>query len=168
MRIDELVQDALDRVAGVVSDLLEEIPTAALTWRADAEANTVAWLVWHLTRVQDDHVGGVFDVEQTWTAAGWTDRFGLPFGDAIGYGMDPAEVSRVDVPADLLLGYHQAVHARCRELLAGVSAADLDRVVDDAWDPPVTLGARLVSVLSDTLQHAGQASFVRGLASRAD
>ena len=51
--------------------------------------------------------------------------------------------------------------------VAGLGEADLDRVVDTRWDPPVTLGVRLVSVVSDSLQHAGQASFVRGLLQRA-
>lgn len=166
MPIDELLNDAFDRIAGVVAGVLDDVPDAVLTWRADAEANTVAWLVWHLSRVQDDHVCGAFGVEQVWTSDGWADRLDLPFGEEIGYGQDPAEVARVVVPAELLRGYHRAVHRRCGELLAGVTAEDLDRVVDEDWDPPVTLGARLVSVLSDTLQHAGQAAFVRGLASR--
>jgi hypothetical protein len=36
-------------------------------------------------------------------------------------------------------------------------------VVDASWDPPVTLGVRLVSVISDDLQHAGQAAYLRGM-----
>ena len=59
-----------------------------------------------------------------------------------------------------------AVHARTVAFLEGVSAEDLDRVVDERWDPPVTLGVRLVSVLDDDLQHAGQAAYARGLLAR--
>jgi hypothetical protein len=44
-----------------------------------------------------------------------------------------------------------------------VTPADLDRVVDKRWDPPVTLGVRLVSVVDDDAQHVGQAAYVRGL-----
>ncbi len=55
------------------------------------------------------------------------------------------------------------MHARTAEFVAGLSAADLDRVVDESWDPPVTLGVRLVSVVDDDAQHAGQAAYVRGL-----
>ena len=55
------------------------------------------------------------------------------------------------------------MHARTVAHLAGLSEADLDRVVDERWDPPVTLGVRLVSVISDDLQHAGQAAYLRGL-----
>ena len=47
-----------------------------------------------------------------------------------------------------------------------VTDADLDRVVDERWDPPVTLAVRLVSVLADGLEHAGQAAYIRGVAER--
>jgi hypothetical protein len=36
-------------------------------------------------------------------------------------------------------------------------------VVDDSWDPPVTVSIRLVSILADDLQHAGQAAYARGV-----
>ena len=69
---------------------------------------------------------------------------------------------RVD-DLDLLVGYQDAVHARTLDYLATVDADELGRVVDRRWDPPVTAGARLVSVLGDCLQHLGQASYVKGL-----
>ncbi|HEY7812954.1 MAG TPA: DUF664 domain-containing protein, partial [Nakamurella sp.] len=98
---------------------------------------------------------------------GWAARFALPFPDGVvGYGQKPAEVVLVQPGADDLLGYFEAVHARSVDLLAGVRDADLDRVVDTRWDPPVTLAVRLVSVLSDGLQHVGQAAYVRGVAER--
>ena len=65
--------------------------------------------------------------------------------------------------AQALIDYHQAVAERTRTFLAGLRPADLDRVVDEAWDPPVTLGVRLVSVIGDDLEHVGQAAYVRGL-----
>ncbi|OZF03040.1 hypothetical protein CH300_16475 [Rhodococcus sp. 15-1154-1] len=164
----EVLVDAFERVKGVVHDTLDDIPEHALTFRADSEANTVAWLIWHLTRVQDDHVAGVAGSEQVWTADGWSDRFALPFDDgAIGYGQSSDDVAAVTSSADLLRDYHDAVHAKTVAYVQSLSVEDLDRVVDDNWDPPVTLGVRLVSVVSDDLQHAGQAAYVRGLAERA-
>ena len=79
------------------------------------------------------------------------------------YGHSPEEVARVRAPAELLAGYHAAVADRTAEYVRGLTAADLDRVVDEHWDPPVTLGVRLVSVVGDTTQHLGQAAYVRGL-----
>ena len=69
-------------------------------------------------------------------------------------------------PAELLTGYHDAVYEKTVRYVGGLTDDDLDRVVDTAWDPPVTLAVRLVSVISDDLQHAGQAAFARGVLSR--
>ncbi len=139
-----------------------------LTWRADGDANSIAWLVWHLTRIQDDHVADVAGVEQQWLADGWYDRFGLPFApEAHGYGQTSDEVGQVDVDGEVLRGYFDAVDAATTRYVTGLRAEDLDRIVDERWDPPVTLGVRLVSVVDDDIAHAAQAAFVRGLAERA-
>lgn len=159
--------DAYDRIKETVHQTLDGLDPAALTYRIDPEANTVAWLVWHLARVQDDHIAGVADSEQVYIAQGWNDRFGLPFDDdAIGYGQSTEDVGKVDVDADLLVGYVDAVHARTVEYLDTLTAEDLDRVIDENWDPPVTLAVRLISVVSDDLQHIGQAAYIRGVFER--
>ena len=165
MRETDLLVDAFGRIRSLVHGVVEGLAPAQLGLRVDDGANTIAWLVWHLTRVQDDHVADVAGAEQAWTAEGWADRFGLPFDVAdTGFGHSSEEVGqvRVDDPG-LLTGYHDDVHARTVDYVQGLTAADLDRVVDAAWDPPVTLGVRLVSVIGDDLQHAGQAAFVRGI-----
>jgi hypothetical protein len=133
----------------------------------DSEANSIAWLVWHLTRVQDDHVAHVAGTEQAWTSGGWAERFDLPLEMAdIGYDHDSDKVAVVTAGADELRGYHEAVYENTSGFLGELSDADMDRVVDDRWDPPVTLGVRLVSVVADDLQHAGQAAFIRGILDR--
>jgi uncharacterized damage-inducible protein DinB len=160
--------DAFDRVQQTVHAVLNGITLEALHDRVDGATNSIAWLVWHLTRIQDDHLADAFGGDQVWTGQPWYERFALPFPrDAHGYGHSSEQVAqvRVDSP-DLLLGYHDAVHERSLDLLRGVSDADLDRVVDENWDPPVTLAVRLVSVVSDDLQHAGQAALVRGILQR--
>lgn len=164
MRTDELLAAAFDNIAGVVDAAVEGLTPDQLAQSPAPGANSIAWLVWHLTRIQDDHVADVAGSEQVWTADGWARRFDLPFDDAEhGYGMDADDAAKVRADAELLAGYHHAVHARTTEYLATLSDTDLDRVVDTNWDPPVTLGVRLVSVVTDDLQHAGQAAYVRGL-----
>lgn len=163
----DVIADAVGRIHGLVHDILDDIPDDALTYRPDADANTVAWLIWHLTRVQDDHVADAAGSEQVWTADGWDSRFDLPFErSAIGYGHSSDDVAAVTTGAELLRDYHDAVRAKTVAYVESLSADDLDRVVDENWDPPVTLGVRLISVLSDDLQHAGQAAYVRGMFER--
>jgi hypothetical protein len=167
VRSADLLIDAFGRIREVVDSAVDGLTPVQLSWRADRDANTVAWLVWHLTRIEDDHVADAFGTEQVWTTQGWAERFALPFDTAAtGYGHSSAEVAAVRLDRDALSGYHHDVADRVVELLGGVTDDDLDRVVDERWDPPVTLGVRLVSVVSDGLQHAGQAAFVRGLIER--
>lgn len=128
-------------------------------------ANPIAWLVWHLARVQDHHIAELLDTGQLWVDEGWARRFGLePDPSDTGYGHSPAEVQRIrpDGP-QVLLDYLAAVDQRARAMLATLQPADLDRTVDRRWDPPVTLGVRLVSIADDSLQHLGQAAYARGL-----
>jgi uncharacterized damage-inducible protein DinB len=164
----EILVDGFERIRGVVHRALAGLTEEQLTYRVDDEANTIAWLVWHLTRVQDDHVADVAGVEQVWTAGRWADRFGLPFpSKATGYRQSPAEVQAVrGIAADDLAAYHDAVADQTVRYVETLTDGDLDRIVDTSWDPPVTLAVRLVSVISDDLQHAGQASFVRGVLGR--
>ncbi|MET8749892.1 DinB family protein [Streptomyces sp. NPDC059104] len=168
MKGTEVLVDGFARVREVVHEVVDGLSAEELNARTDPAANSIAWLVWHLTRVQDDHVADAAGLAQVWREQGWADRFGLrlPVG-ATGYGHTPRQAAAVRVDEfALLLGYFDAVHEQTLRFVHGLAAADLDRVVDDRWDPPVTLGVRLVSVLADDLQHAGQAAFVRGALER--
>jgi uncharacterized damage-inducible protein DinB len=163
----EVLLDGYERVREVVHEAVDGLDAAALNFRVDPGANTIAWLVWHLSRVQDDHIADVAGLEQVWTAHGWFDRFALPIGpSATGYGDSAQDVAVIQAPAELLTGYYDAVHEQTLRYVRELSDADLSRVVDTRWNPPVTLGVRLVSVISDDLQHAGQAAYLRGVIAR--
>jgi uncharacterized damage-inducible protein DinB len=167
MRTSELLTDAVGRVREQVPGIVEGLNEEALAWRPDPEANSIAWLVWHLTRIEDDHVADVAGTEQVWTDGGWMARFELPLpAEDHGFGHASEQVAVVRASGELLAGYHEAVAERVSSYLSTVTDADLDRVVDDRWDPPVTLGVRLVSVVCEINQHAGQAAYVRGLLER--
>jgi hypothetical protein len=165
MRSADLLADGFSRVREVVHDVVGGLTAEQLAYRPAPEANSIGWLIWHLTRVQDDHVGAAAGIDQVWTAAGWSTRFGLPLDDAaIGYGHSSAEVGVVKVASgDLLTGYHDAVYAQTIDFVRTLTDPDLDRIVDEGWEPPVRLGVRLISVIDDDAQHAGQAAYVRGL-----
>jgi len=159
--------DAFERIRDAVHPAVSGLKLEDLTFRVDREANSIAWLVWHLTRIQDDHVAALSGAAQVWSAGGWAERFALPLDvDDTGYGHDPETVGLVVADSRSLLDYFEDVHAATIAYLTTVTEADLQRVVDTRWDPPVTLGARLVSVIADDLQHVGQAAYVRGIVQR--
>lgn len=164
----DILLDGFGRIRETVHGAVLGLSAEQLNERLDGGANSIAWLIWHLTRVQDDHVSEVAGQPQVWTSRGWSERFGLDLDPAsTGYGHSAAEMSAVRARSPgQLLGYYDAVHEQTLEFLAGVTDADLDRIVDRNWDPPVTLGVRLVSVIDDDAQHGGQAAFVRGVLER--
>lgn len=161
-----LVGDAFGRVEELVDGITDGLSPELATYRPDPEANSIAWLIWHATRVLDGHVADLAGVDQVWPQ--WRDRFGLPFDDfATGYGQSAQEVGQVRVSGELLAGYHHDVQQLTRDYVGKLDGAELDRVVDTNWDPPVTASVRLVSVIGDITQHLGQAAYVKGLAERA-
>jgi uncharacterized damage-inducible protein DinB len=160
----DLLLDALGRVEESMRLTLEGLSPDQLTFRPAQSANSIAWLAWHLTRVQDDHVSELAGRSQAWIADGWHARFNRP-ADAndTGFGDAPDQVATLRPEStQLLLDYYSAVHQRSLEYIRGLSEADLDRVVDERWDPPVTAGVRLVSVVNDCTQHVGQMAYARG------
>lgn len=163
----DVLADAFERIRDSVHPAVNGLGREELSFRPDGESNSIAWLVWHLTRIQDDHIAGVAGSQQVWLGEGWVDRFGLSLdaGDT-GYGHGPDDVDKVTAEASMLLGYFEAVHSRTVDYLQTLTEADLPRIVDTHWDPPVTLAVRLVSVVADDLQHAGQAAYLRGLVER--
>jgi uncharacterized damage-inducible protein DinB len=165
MDVAELLLDLYGRIPPLVRSAVDGLGPAELVRAPAGGTNPVGWLVWHLTRVEDDHLAEVMGTGQVWSGGDWAGRFGLAAGTTeTGWGHRAEQVAAVrPESAAALVEYHEAVDARTRAWLAGLVAGDLDRVVDDRWDPPVTLGVRLVSVADDALQHAGQAGYVRGL-----
>ncbi|MGW0881995.1 mycothiol transferase [Streptomyces sp. NPDC002671] len=165
MLAKDILIDGYGRIQEEVHAALDGLGPAELHARPAPDSNSIAWLVWHLTRVQDDHIADAFDLDQVWLSQGWQKRFGLDLPrDDTGYGHDPAKVTKVRVEsAGPLAEYYDAVHEQTLGALRTLAAKDLERIVDVRWDPPVTLGVRLVSVLSDDLQHVGQAAYLKGL-----
>lgn len=168
MELADLLIELFGRVAEHVDAAVDGLSPDDLLVRPAPDANPIGWLVWHLTRVQDHHVSELLDDEQLWVTGSWAPRFGLePDPHDIGYGHTAEQVATVrPESAAALREYYAAVAARTRELLARTAADDLDRIVDRRWDPPVTLGVRLVSIADDDIQHGGQAAYVRGLLGR--
>ncbi|MEH0580924.1 DinB family protein [Streptomyces sp. B21-108] len=170
MHAKDILIDGYNRVQEEVHAAVDGLDPDVLNTRPSPDANSITWLVWHLTRVQDDHLADAFELDQVWLTQDWEKRFGLdlPRQDT-GYGHSAAKVAKVRVPdGDLLTGYYDGVHEQSLTALRALTAADLERIVDERWDPPVTLGVRLVSVLADDLEHVGQAAYLRGLLQSAD
>lgn len=163
MQVSDVYLELFGRIGPLVRAAVDGLDPEALLAQPRPGTNPVGWLVWHLTRVQDHHVSELLATEQAWPQ--WAQRFGLaPDPQNIGFAHTPEDVAAVHPDgAKVLVEYYDAVYARTRVLLESLTPDSLSRIVDERWDPPVTLGVRLVSVADDSLQHVGQALYVRGL-----
>ncbi len=152
------------RLPPLAREAVEGLDAASLRAQVHEGTNPIGWLVWHATRVQDHHISELRGVPQVWAEGTWARSLGLAADpNDTGYGHRPVQVAAVAPPGpDELLAYLDAVQSRTEEFLATLGDADLDRVVDRRWDPPVTMGVRLVSIADDSLQHLGQANYLRG------
>jgi uncharacterized damage-inducible protein DinB len=168
VNVNDLLEDGYGRLPDLVRSAADGLTPDDLRWTPGPMANPIGWLLWHLSRVQDSHIAELRGSQQVYARGLWAARFGLePDPRDTGYDHTIEQVATVrPETAEALVEYYDAVHERTLGLLRDVTEADLDRVVDERWDPPVTLGARLISVLDDDVQHAGQAAYVRGLLGR--
>ena len=163
----DVLLEAFERIRDVVYPAVNGLSADDLAFRPEDESNSIAWLVWHLTRIQDDCVAGLDGSEQVWTARGWEERFALALDPSdTGYGHDPETVGKVTADASSLLGYYEDVHGKTVAFVRSLADTDLARVIDATWDPPVTVSIRLLNAIVDDLQHVGQAAYVRGILQR--
>jgi hypothetical protein len=164
MKSNELLLDAFGRIHETVAATLGGVGHDVLIRRPAGTGNSIAWLIWHLGRVEDTQVASAAGLDQVWTSQGFVGRFNLPLRERdTGYGHSSEQVDSVQAPPALLLEYYDAVHRQTADFLQTLGDHDLDRIVDTRWDPPVTLGVRLVSTIADCLQHVGQAAYAKGL-----
>jgi hypothetical protein len=166
METKEPVIDALERIRSILHRTLTGLTLDEVHRQPTPDTNSIAWLTWHLTRVQDNGISGLFDQEQAWICQGWHARFAMaPDPDNEGQGHTPEQVAALRTDSvQLLLDYHDAVSTRSRTFIGSLTAADFDRQLNEPhYQPLPTVGVRLVSILSDNLQHAGQVAYLRGL-----
>ena len=163
-----VLTDSFERITQDLPGIVAGLEPEELLWRPDPDANSIAWLVWHLARVQDDHMAGIGEVPQVWTSQGWEQRFALPYETSdIGWQQTSEQVAEFDVAdPELLVGYQSAAQDMTLQVLGNLDAAGYARIVDRRWDPPVTAAVRVVSVINDITQHLGQAGYLRGLVLR--
>ena len=166
MESSDLLVEAYSHISRIVHQATDDLTQDQLAYRPELGSNSIAWLVWHLTRIQDSYLRNVVQLEEVWLTEEWSDRFGMPGSTEIGFGDGPEEVAAIRPPRAILLGYYDRVVGRVLEYVPTVDAAELDRIVDTNYDPHVKAGIRLMSVVQDNTQHAGQARYIRGMIER--
>ncbi len=162
MEFAEFITGIFTRISQVLETGLDELTENEINQQPIPECNSIGWMVWHLTRVQDRFIAMLSNNEQVWTTEKWYGKFDRE-ADAkdIGYGHRPEDLASFKLPdTKTLLDYHHAVLEKTKQYTNKLSPEELDRVIDDSRAPTVAL--RLTAFISDNLQHAGQAAYLRG------
>lgn len=166
MEWQELLIDGYGRVLEALEETLKGMTPDDLNQQPHPDCNSMGWLAWHLTRVQDDHIADLMGEKQLWLSEEWHAKFNRPpHPKDIGFGHSSEDVAAFKSPdVETLLGYHRAVLERTKRYIFSLSLGDLDRELNEPWYQPLpTVGVRLISIMSDDLQHVGQVAYVRGL-----
>ena len=166
MEVNAIVIDALGRIQNTIRRVLDGMTPDQMYYRPEENANSTAWVIWHLTRVQDHHISDMGGLEQLWTSDGWHARFGMEAdGKNTGTGHTPGDVAKIRPDAETLQSYYDAVYERTKTVLSSLTPEDMDRELDEPqYNPLPTIGVRCASIISDNTQHVGQAAYIKGLA----
>ena len=166
MEWHELLTDGYGRILTILENALKGLTQDDLNWQASKDSNSMGWLAWHLTRVQDTNIARMMGDEQVWIKDGWHAKFNRPADPRdTGFGNTPEDIAAFRSPeTKILIDYHKTVLERTKGYFQSLSPADLERELNEPqFQPLPTVGVRLISIMADSLQHAGQISYMRGL-----
>lgn len=110
----------------------EDVPDDLFRQRPDPRVNSIAWNIWHLTRVEDSAMNRfVTNRTQVLDTGDWMDKMNLPLRHN-GFGMTFEEVDDLNRKINLagLRAYSDAVQLRTREIIQRLEPESLDDVLD--------------------------------------
>ena len=166
MECHKLIMDGYDRILQALEHALSGLTEDDLNEQPHPDCYSIGWLAWHLTRLQDDYIADLMGEDQLWAKDMWYTKFNrAPDLEDIGLSHTAEDIAAFrSVNVDTLLEYHRAVLHRTKQYIATLSMDDLARELNEPWfHTPPTVAVRLMTVMSDSLQHVGQIAYVRDL-----
>lgn len=134
MDLRDFVIRSMDRARLVTVELVRDLTPQELLWQPGPKANHVAFLLFHIFRVEDSNLHAwVTEADQVWEEESWSDPIVLPSPDAshsqnwtTGNGWTSKEVGGWEPPPlEKLLAYGAAVR---RVSVERIRALDLERL----------------------------------------
>ena len=156
--LEEIQEDLKRSVDGLTKEDLMTQPQPG--------ANHIAFMIWHMTRVEDKLLHNLFQCSpQLWESGKWYERMGLPEDPkSTGFGYTAEQVSCFpSVQPHELMDYVEAVRADTLDYLENIDAASLDEKVTAPPLGEVSIGNLISILVVELAQHVGQIAYVRGL-----
>ena len=163
MEFQQLLLNVFERASVILEKALEGLTQDDLNYLPNQDCNSIAWLTWHLTRVQDSAISSLIGKEQLWIVEKWYSKFSRnPDPNDRGNGHNSEDVSNFQSPdSKTLLEYYYAVLKQTKEYIDKLSIVELGREIDNPRNP--TVGLRLAGIINDNIQHVGQIAYLHGM-----
>jgi len=163
MKAIELIAASLEESREYVAQAVAGLTPRELAFRPKPHSNSIAFLLWHVTRGEDFWISGILLGEkQLYESGGWCKKFCTPPMDS-GFGYDVAKLDAWPVPSlSLLKGYAAAVREKTLAYLKSLTAAELDKPRDFGWRKGTT-GSALAHLITEVAEHSGQIGYLRGI-----
>jgi hypothetical protein len=168
MALIEFVEQLLEQVDEETQASLRGVTLEQILWRPAEESNPMAWLAWHIARMQDFRSSHLLGRDQIWVEDGLHERFGLPADPAnTGRGNNNAEVSALQPESvEVVATYCAVASGRVREYVGSLRAGAEDDIIDSPDGGRTPLGEVLNRFIHGGVAHVGQLMYVRGLIER--
>jgi hypothetical protein len=162
--LNQFIITLLEAAYRSIKQATDDLPDEQLYYQPTPETNSIAWLVWHLSRWRDAVSATISGEPQIWVSAGWAERCGMP-DERTGLGDTPAQVTAFCVERAVLFGYVDAAHQHTVERVAKLTPTQLVQPMVSHTGERRPAWRALAGVCSDSAQHTGQIAYLRGLLS---
>jgi Protein of unknown function (DUF664) len=160
--LTRFIQAVLEASYGWLKRACDGLTDEQLRYQPTATSNSMAWMVWHSSRVKDRVTATIVNEADVWVTAGWAERFGMD-PEATGVGDRPEQVAAFQIRRDVLFGYADAAHHITIQRLAQISPAQLGQPVPYVGVDTRPTWHALRGMLGDAYSHTGQISYLRGM-----
>ena len=161
----DFIRGSMRQMHATYRDAIADVSADQLHWRANDNGCSIAFVLWHYYRTEDNIIQFVLQHKPTvWLDGGWDQKFGLHrTGQGTGMSLQDAQALRIESKEDFMT-YMEAVAQATEGYLAGLDDAALEQktIVKPLGEMPV-LNAIGNMCLTHGFTHLGEIAHLRGL-----
>lgn len=163
--LNGFIQAMTERAYGGVKAACDGLTDEQLWYQLTPDSNSIARLVWHLSRVKDRLTSTITGESEVWAADDWAVQFGLDL-EGTGIGDSPEKVAAFHIGRYPLFGYLDDAHHATMRRLSKITAEQFDQPVVYVLGDSRPVCTALVGTVGDSSQHNGQIAYLRGMITR--
>jgi hypothetical protein len=176
MELKEFIEQVLSDYRSRFLRAIEGLSPEELAWQSNPNANSMAFIVWHVSRVEDRWLQRFAqEAQEVWIRDGWSEKTGIAEqGTGIGYTAEQLAQFPL-VKGENLRQYFEAVGIETTTFLKGLEHKDFDfaperepapdrpRALSNPAFAGCTIGRMFRQLVAEFNQHLGQIQYIRGL-----